>query len=33
MELEQDILRGALVDWIGSMVIVVGGAFLIVTLV
>lgn len=26
---ESDILRGALVDWIGSIVVMAGGAFLI----
>lgn len=29
---ESDILRGALIDWIGSMVIMAGGAFLIATI-
>lgn len=29
---ESDILRGALVDWISSMVLVVGSAFLIAVL-
>lgn len=33
MELERDILRGALIDWIGSMVIMAGGVFLIMALV
>lgn len=32
MELERDILRGALVDWIGSMVVAFGGVFLIAAL-
>lgn len=32
MELERDIWRGALVDWISSMVIMTGSAFLIAVL-
>lgn len=32
MELERDIWRGALVDWIGSMVLAFGGVFWIATL-
>lgn len=29
---ESDILRGALIDWIGSMAIAAGGTFLIVVM-
>lgn len=29
---ESDILRGALIDWIGSMAIAAGGMFLVVVL-
>lgn len=32
MELEQDTLRGALIDWLSSMAIAAGGMFLIATL-
>lgn len=33
MELEADIMRGALIDWVTSMVIAFGGTFLIVGLI